>query len=83
MKVLCISDEHCYNEPKPIVGEPYTVKATHLLVAGEMGCNHPGGLFYELYEISICYYYHTLFAPISDVDETEMIREYNFKTQPV
>lgn len=78
MKVICIDDDFFISEvPEesitPKVGEIYTVK-------NQGNCDCCGGLWYELEEIEYEWDADS-FAPISDIDETEM--ERNYKRNPI
>jgi len=71
MKVLCILPvKTSSTKEKPIVqvGETYNVKAVY---------EDSGEDYYELDEHKGYQYHSRLFAPLSDIDETEMTRDYS------
>ncbi len=77
MKVLCINSKGFLNQMPPVIeGEKYTV-IDDTVVAGD------GKTYYEFAEIPGYYYWQPRFIPISDISETEMERNYNFKTEEV
>lgn len=80
MKVVCIKDGqwHSTDEPAkkyPSYGEVYTV------VDSEKDGDATFYIFAELAPDEA--FYSRRFIPISDISETEMERNYNFKTEPV
>lgn len=70
MKVICIKEPTKF-EPhfKPIVsvGSPYQVK--------EIQQDKQGNLFYELQEHEGVVYLSSLFARVSDIDETDLVKQ--------
>lgn len=79
MKVICINDDWS-GEPMPSrtpkVGHTYTV-----VKQGVCSCGFCGNEIYELEEMEEDYEWIAKhFAPISDVSETEMIRNYKTET---
>lgn len=80
MKVLCISDYNI-NEAviTQVIGKIYTV--FRFISKGQLGaqcdCYVLSELMFSPKDGNICAYNCECFVPISEIDETEMIREYN------
>lgn len=79
MKVICIdaSDDPAGFEGKKVITEGgiYTV-IEHIIAVGTDGSEIPG---YELAEDIGWGYAKSRFIPLSSINETEMVREYNLE----
>lgn len=76
MKVMCIDADWVYEGPQrrvgPKFGEICTVDATDT--------DENGVLYYGLVEYPRRWYQAVAFVPLSEINETDMVRDYNTQT---
>lgn len=79
MKVMCISIGIIDGEPMVSVGSIYTVIRQEYFNENERfgDCLSFKGVHYDLAEVEGYWFHSSMFAPISEIDETNFVREYN------